>query len=62
MDPEKLREIAEEVSKTIGPWCPCPQCGAEPKDQEVREYDMMWGEGKVYCKKCGAFVRHWDRD
>jgi len=65
VEPDELKELAKEVneiSKMIGPWCPCPKCGAEPKDQEVRNYDMMWGDGDVYCKKCGAYVRSWDRD
>ena len=40
------------------PSCNCPKCDALPRDQEVRDYDMMWGDGKVFCKKCGAFVRN----
>lgn len=38
----------------------CPKCGAAPNHQEVRHYSQMWGDGKVYCMICGAFVRVWD--
>ena len=38
----------------------CKNCGSHPKDHEVRDFDRMWGDGKVYCKICGEFVRHFD--
>ena len=38
----------------------CPKCGAPPSEQELRNYDRMWGEGDLYCKKCGTYVRGFD--
>lgn len=40
----------------------CPKCGAEPKDQEVRNYDPIWRDGEVFCVKCGTKVRDYDAD
>ena len=39
----------------------CPHCGAEKKDcQEVRNYDLIWNDGKVFCKNTGKFIRDYD--
>lgn len=38
----------------------CPNCNASPKDQEVRNYDMMWHDGDVYCTKCDTYIRGYD--
>lgn len=38
----------------------CHKCGADPKNQEIRNYSMMWGDGDVYCTLCGAYVRMYD--
>jgi hypothetical protein len=59
---EAVVAAVDALAKTIGPWCSCPCCGAPPARQQVRDYDPMWGDGKVYCLDCGAFVRDWDRD
>lgn len=53
---------AQAVAKTIGPWTDCPHCGANKSHQEVRNYDLIWGDGDVYCCSCGGYVRSWDRD
>jgi hypothetical protein len=65
MEPEdlaKIQQAARDLSKRIGPWTDCPHCGAPPADQEVRNYDAIWGDGDVYCTKCDQRVRSWDRD
>ena len=38
----------------------CPKCDSLPSEHEVREYDMMWHDGDVYCRKCGSYVRMYD--
>lgn len=38
----------------------CPKCGSAPSEHEVKNYDMMWHEGDVHCKRCDTFVRYWD--
>ena len=35
----------------------CPNCGAPPREQEIRNYSMMWHDGDVHCTRCGAYVR-----
>ncbi len=40
----------------------CPKCGSLPKEHEVKSHDPMWGDGKVYCKKCGEYVRDYNSD
>lgn len=39
--------------------CPNPECGAVG-EVEMRNYEMMWHEGDIHCKKCGAFIRRFD--
>lgn len=29
---------------------------------ERMNYDMMWGDADLVCKKCFGYVRMWDRD
>lgn len=38
----------------------CPNCGACPKFQEVRNHSLMWHDGDIHCTKCEAFVRDFD--
>jgi hypothetical protein len=38
----------------------CPECGAPPEEFELRDYDMIWHDGRVHCRKCDAFIRNWD--
>lgn len=38
----------------------CPECGSGPDKHELRNYDMIWHDGDVYCTDCGAHVRTWD--
>lgn len=38
----------------------CPKCDSPPSDHEVRNYNMMWHDGDVICKKCETYIRSWD--
>lgn len=38
----------------------CPRCGSSSASRELREYSMIWHDGKIHCSHCGAFVRNWD--
>lgn len=38
----------------------CPKCNAEPKFQEIRNFDQVWRDGDVHCTKCGTYVRGYD--
>ena len=53
--PEDKKEDQKVISKDH-----CPKCGSPPSEHEVRDYNLDWHDGKVYCKPCGAFVRDWD--
>ena len=53
-----LKEIGDQ-SRPADPRN-CGECGAPPKDQEVRNIDPVARDGDVYCTKCGAYVRMWD--
>jgi len=37
----------------------CPKCGKGPGYWEVRNYDMMWHDGEIYCE-CGEYIRRYD--
>lgn len=51
----KLKYVGKEQPRNH-----CPVCDSTSRDHEVRGYNMMWGDGDVYCMKCGAYVRMWD--
>lgn len=36
----------------------CPECGSTK--HEVRNHDVMWGDGDVHCVRCGSYIRMWD--
>lgn len=38
----------------------CPKCGAPPSQHIVRNHNLAWHDGDVYCGKCNAFVRYYD--
>lgn len=38
----------------------CPNCGAPPSQHQLRNYSMMWHDGDIYCRNCGAYVRMYD--
>lgn len=58
------KEYKEEFpdSFAAGIRCPNEECRSLPREQEMRNYDLMWGDADIYCLKCGSFVRYWDRD
>jgi hypothetical protein len=41
-------------------WNECSQCGSGPSEHEVRNHDLMWHDGDVYCLRCGNRVRTYD--
>ena len=38
----------------------CPKCDSPPSLHELRNYNMMWHDGDIYCVKCNTFVRNYD--
>lgn len=38
----------------------CPHCGAGPEKQTVKNRNMLFGDGDVYCTVCGKKVRDFD--
>lgn len=38
----------------------CPKCNSAPDRHELRNYNMMWHDGDIYCMDCGTYVRMWD--
>lgn len=66
IEPKKSGELAdvEAASLLLGYQysANCPNCGAESKFHEVRDYSAMWHDGDVYCLKCGSYVRRYDAD
>jgi len=36
----------------------CKVCGGD--NLELRNYDMMWHDGDIYCKDCNIRVRGYD--
>jgi hypothetical protein len=39
----------------------CPHCHGPIEDcQELRNYDMMWGDGDIFCKVSGKKIRDYD--
>ena len=49
------------VGHLLAPDSPnCKNCWAPPSDHEVKNYDPVWRDGDVYCKKCGTRVRGYD--
>lgn len=39
----------------------CKVCGYDGP-HEMRNYDLLWGEGDIHCGRCGAYVRMFYRD
>lgn len=59
---KKIQEVPEQfVAHILAQTSPnCPKCNSTPCNHEVRNYDLMWHDGDVHCKKCGAYVRTYD--
>jgi len=59
--PIKILEHRENIQYSGCPmWRRCKKCGSLPDDHELRNFDRMWGDGDVYCLKCGTRVRSYD--
>lgn len=39
----------------------CPECDSAPREHELRNYDLIWGDGEIWCLKCEIKVRNFDR-
>ncbi len=37
----------------------CPKCGSGVEDWEVKNYNIFFNDGDIYCK-CGQFIRYYD--
>lgn len=44
----------------MGPHKHCPKCDSPPKEHELRNHDLIWHDGDVYCTRCETRVRSWD--
>lgn len=38
----------------------CPVCESNHKHFETRNGSLMWGDGEIYCRVCGSFIRYRD--
>lgn len=56
----KEKVVCQRCNKPDVYECHCPNCGACPEFQEVRDHSLMWHDGKIHCIKCDAFVRDFD--
>lgn len=52
----KVQEVINKLDGTEGN--ACPNCGSD--DLELRDYDMKWHDGEIYCNDCGTHVRTYD--
>lgn len=50
--------IKIEPNHLINDYKKCPVCGGT--HFEVRNYDLMWHDGDVYCIDCNVWVRTYD--
>jgi Zn ribbon nucleic-acid-binding protein len=55
----RLREATLTVGHFINTYEKCPQCG-EVDQLEVRNHDMIWHDGEVWCRRCDVYVRGYD--
>lgn len=52
--------MSEKLYKILGPIDKCQECGSN--NTYIKNYDMMWYDGKLHCRDCGTFIRDWDAD
>ena len=58
---EQKSDLTSVIFHGFYPGSPdCPECGASPSEHEVKNYNEMFRDGDVHCKKCGAYVRAYD--
>src|SRR5260370_26781538 len=54
------REVSEIiVGNIINTYKSCPKCGTTDH-LYVKNHDMMWHDGEVWCRKCNVYVREYD--
>lgn len=46
------------IGHMVNTYQKCPRCGGT--DFEVRNHDLMWHDGEVWCVPCNVFVRGYD--
>lgn len=57
---ESAWEPAHGISVAGGNPKVCPKCGAGPEKWEVRDYNLLWHDGDIYCTVCETFIRMYD--
>ena len=60
MNADYIKQTIQQEASKAGPQVNCPQCGAGREDQQVYNYDPLWGDGELVCMKCNTRVRYWD--
>jgi len=48
-----------EILNCINNYKSCPKCNSTDH-LEVRNHNMMWHDGEVWCSKCNVYVREYD--
>lgn len=48
-----------EPGHMINTYKSCPKCG-KTDELEVRNYDLIWHDGEVWCRRCDVKVRTYD--
>lgn len=48
-----------EILHGINDYKACPKC-QKTDSFEVRNYDMKWHDGEVWCTRCEVYVREYD--
>ena len=46
------------VGHFVNTYKTCPKCGGT--NFEVRNHDLMWHDGEVWCVDCDVYVRSYD--
>lgn len=55
-------KYCEKCEKEVwGPHKHCPECDSSPDKHELRDYDLIWGDGEIWCPDCEIKVRNFDR-
>jgi uncharacterized Zn finger protein (UPF0148 family) len=52
------RPLEWGIGHVINTYKKCPKCGGS--NFEVRNYDLMWHDGEVWCTDCDVYVRGYD--
>lgn len=57
-DPEFVLSSSGSMNHGINTYKKCPKCGGT--NFTVRNYDMKWHDGEVWCVDCNVYVRDYD--